>query len=106
MSEIAQALVAGGADILHLTTRKIFREEAWGQPFAATVRAAVPQACLIVNGGIADLDGARQALNAFAAQAVSLARPLLANPDLIARSHQGLDLKIYAPGDERRPLLG
>jgi 2,4-dienoyl-CoA reductase-like NADH-dependent reductase (Old Yellow Enzyme family) len=104
VAEIAQRLQAGGADMLHLTTRKVMREEAWGASFVATVREAVPNAVLIINGGIADLAQAEQALNTVGAQAVSLARPLLANPDLIARTNAGLDLNVYAPGDERRPL--
>lgn len=104
VAEIAQRLLAGGADILHLTTRKLMREEAWGASFAATVRAAVPDAVLIVNGGISDLGQAGEVLGAVGAQAVSLARPLLANPDLIARTRAGVRLEVYTPGDERKPL--
>ncbi len=105
VAEIAQCLVTGGADILHLTTRKILRDEMWGLSFAATVRQALPSVSLIANGGIADLRQAEDALNRLEVQAISLARPLLANPDLLARVEAGLSLKSYAPGDERRPLL-
>lgn len=105
VAEIAQRLMAASADMLHLTTRKLLREEAWGRSFAATVRNAVPTATLIGNGGIADLHQAEDVLEKLGLQAVSLARPLLANPDLIARTKQSLSLKTYTPGDERRPLL-
>lgn len=106
VAEITQRLLAAGADILHLTTRKVLREESWGESFAATVRKAAPAADLIVNGGIADLTQAEEALKRLGAQAISLARPLLSNPDWISRVKAGKELKRYSPGDERQPLLG
>jgi 2,4-dienoyl-CoA reductase-like NADH-dependent reductase (Old Yellow Enzyme family) len=105
VAAIARALVEAGADILHLTTRKATRTESWGLSFARTVRDAVPGVDLIVNGGIADLGQADQVLIETGAQAVSLARPLLTNPDLIRRYQAGDVLRSYSPGDERRPLL-
>ena len=103
---LAQALHRAGADILHVTTRRVLRPEAWGETLARTVRDAVPGAALIVNGGLRSADDCDAALAQTGADAVSLARAFLANPDWPERVRAGTPLAAYAAGLERRPLLG
>lgn len=105
VAAIAQALHAAGANILHVTTRKLLRAEPWGEPLVATVRKAVPGAIVIGNGGLKTLADCEQAIAQTGCDAVSLARPFLANPDWIARNLAGGDLRAYAPGQERWGLL-
>ena len=101
---IAATIAACGVDALHVTTRRVLRDEAYGEPFARTVRRAVPHTALIVNGGIRSLEDAAAALEMTGADCVALARALLANPDWIARVTLGTPLQGYAPGMERQPL--
>jgi 2,4-dienoyl-CoA reductase-like NADH-dependent reductase (Old Yellow Enzyme family) len=103
---IARALHAAGVDILHVTTRRLLRPEPWGEPLAATVRAAVPGAALIGNGGLKTLTDGEEALAATRCDALSLARAWLANPDWLPRAREGAPLAAYQPGMERLPLLG
>lgn len=105
MAQIARALHEAGAGILHVTTRKLLRDEPWGEPLAATVRRAATQAVLVGNGGIKTLDDADAALARTGCDLVSLARPFLANPDWLQRSLRGEALRAYAPGMERVGLL-
>lgn len=103
---IARALAEAGADMLHVTTRRMLRDEPWGEPLAATVRGAVPAGILVVgNGGLKTLDDADEALARTGCDAVSLARAFLANPDWLARCQRGEALRSYAPGMERQALL-
>lgn len=102
---IARALAAGGADVLHVTTRRLLRDEPWGEPLVATVRRAAPGVLVLGNGGLKTLADAEDALARTGCDAVSLARPFLANPDWLARSLQGQPLAAYVPGMERAPLL-
>ena len=101
---IARALVAAGADVLHVTTRRALRAEPWGETLARTVREAVPDCALIANGGLHSGEDCDAALAHGGAQAVSLARALLANPDWFARLREGRALRAYAPGMEAAPL--
>jgi 2,4-dienoyl-CoA reductase-like NADH-dependent reductase (Old Yellow Enzyme family) len=102
---IARSLAEAGVDILHVTTRRLLRAEPWGETLAKTVRDAVPQGTVIANGGIKTLPDAQEVLQVTGCDMVSFARAWLANPDLIRASSAGEDLRAYAPGDERRPLL-
>jgi 2,4-dienoyl-CoA reductase-like NADH-dependent reductase (Old Yellow Enzyme family) len=102
---IARELVSSGVDILHVTTRKVLRDEPWGEPLAVTVRNAAPDAGLIVNGGITGLEQAEQALEGTKAQCVSIARALLANPDWIHKVRTSMPRRDYVPGMERQALL-
>lgn len=101
---IAVAIAACGVDALHVTTRRVVRDEEYGEPFARTVRRVVPHKALIVNGGLRTLEDAEVALENTSAECVALARALLANPDWIARVARGEPLQGYAPGMERLPL--
>lgn len=103
--EIARALAGAGADILHVTTRKLLRPEPWGETLARTVRDAVPGAIVIGNGGIKTLTDADEALASTGVDLVSIARPFLANPDWIEKMQRGRAAEPYVPGMERLPLL-
>lgn len=105
VAAIARALAGAGADVLHVTTRRLLRDEPWGEPLAATVRRAAPGVLLLANGGLRSLADCDEALARTGCDAVSLARPFLANPDWLARCRQGAPLRAYAPGMEREPLL-
>lgn len=102
---IAQSLAAAGVDILHVTTRRVLRAEPWGEPLAKTVRDAVPHLTVIANGRIETLADAQEVLQSTGCGMVSIARAWLANPDFIRVSLEGKELRGYAPGDERKPLL-
>ncbi|HYD56654.1 MAG TPA: NADH:flavin oxidoreductase [Burkholderiales bacterium] len=104
VAAVARAVAASGVDALHVTTRRVLREEPYGEPLARTVREAVPDAGLIVNGGIRTLEDAEAALAQTGAQCVALARALLANPDWMERARSGAPMEKYAPGMERQPL--
>lgn len=97
-------LCQAGADILHISSRRVLKPEPWGGLLAQLARAAAPKA-LMVNGGLATLQDCETVLAATQADLVSLARPFLANPDWLARSLAGEPLRAYEPGMEQRPLL-
>ena len=103
--QIARTLRSRGADILHVSTRGVLRDEAWGTSLAATVKSAVTDCAIIANGGIRTLENPEAAISATGASMVAVARAYLANPDWLDRVCQGLPLKKYTPGLERRPLL-
>ncbi len=63
-----------------------------------------PDCALIANGGLHSGEDCDAALAHGGAQAVSLARALLANPDWFARLREGRALRAYAPGMEAAPL--
>ncbi len=105
VEQIARALIDGGVDVLHVSTRDLTRVEPLGEPFACVVRRAVPQASLILNGGIRTLSDAERALQSMKGDFVALARALLANPDWIERATRGLALREFVRGMEHRPLL-
>jgi 2,4-dienoyl-CoA reductase-like NADH-dependent reductase (Old Yellow Enzyme family) len=104
VATIAAALCAQGVDALHVTTRRVLRDESFGRPLAAVARAAIPDHGLIVNGGVRTLQDAEAARAASGAQLVALARALLANPDWPARVQRGAPLDSYVPGMERNAL--
>jgi 2,4-dienoyl-CoA reductase-like NADH-dependent reductase (Old Yellow Enzyme family) len=104
VAAIVQALHAENLDVLHVTTRRVLRPEAFGAPLAVVVREAFPGRSLIVNGGIRSLQDAEDALAQTGAELVALARALLANPDWVRRTRSGEPLAPYAPGMERLPL--
>jgi 2,4-dienoyl-CoA reductase-like NADH-dependent reductase (Old Yellow Enzyme family) len=106
VAAIAASLCAQGVDALHVTTRRVLREEAFGAPLARVVRDAVPGRTLIVNGGIRTLQDAEAALAATGAELVALARALLANPDWPDKARSGAPMTEYVPGMERRALEG
>lgn len=106
LARIAAALCAEGADAVHVTTRRVLREEPFGETLARVVREAIPRRALIVNGGIRTLQDAEAALAATGADLVALARALLANPDWIDKARSGAPLAAYTPGMERHPLQG
>lgn len=105
VAAIARALHEAGATILHVTTRKLLRDEPWGEPLVSTVRRAVPQAVLIGNGGLKTLEDAETGIARTGCDLVSLARPFLANPDWLQRNLRGQALQAYARGMERQGLL-
>ncbi|HYF20714.1 MAG TPA: NADH:flavin oxidoreductase [Ramlibacter sp.] len=102
---IARALHGAGADLLHVTTRRLLRDEPWGEPLVVTVRRAVPDAVVIGNGGVKSTGDAEEALGRTDCDLVSIARAFLANPDWLARQQRGEALRAYAPGMEREPLI-
>ncbi len=102
---ILAALRRAGADILHISARRTLRAEAWGLSLANTAEQFAPGP-LIANGGLASLEDCEMALATTGAAVLSLARPFLANADWLERSLAGKELKSYAPGMERLPLLG
>jgi 2,4-dienoyl-CoA reductase-like NADH-dependent reductase (Old Yellow Enzyme family) len=102
---IARALRGAGVDVLHVTTRRLLRDEPWGEPLVQTVRASVPDRIVIGNGGIKTLDDAQAAIVAVGCDMVSIARPFLANPDWLERNLRGDTLQAYRPGQEREQLL-
>ncbi|MFU2048829.1 NADH:flavin oxidoreductase [Bordetella hinzii] len=97
-------LRAAGADILHMSARRILRPEPWGQSLAQLAQEVAPGP-LIINGGLKTLPDCEEALAATQATLVALARPFLANPDWLDRNLAGHALREYAPGMERLPLL-
>jgi 2,4-dienoyl-CoA reductase-like NADH-dependent reductase (Old Yellow Enzyme family) len=102
---IARALADAGADMLHVTTRRLLRDEPWGEPLVVTVRRAVPALTVLGNGGLKTLDDCAAALARTGCDAVSLARPFLANPDWLDRCRRGDPLHLYTPGMEHAPLM-
>jgi tRNA-dihydrouridine synthase len=92
-------------DVLHVTTRRLLRDEPWGEPLVATVRAAAPHSVVLGNGGLKSLADCEEALARTHCDAVSLARPFLANPDWLDRCLGQRALRAYAPGMEHEPLL-
>jgi 2,4-dienoyl-CoA reductase-like NADH-dependent reductase (Old Yellow Enzyme family) len=105
VERIARALIDAGVDVLHVSTRDLTRAEPLGEPFARVVRRAVPQANLILNGGVRTLADAERALQEMSGEFVAMARALLANPDWIERATRGLALREFVRGMEHRPLL-
>jgi 2,4-dienoyl-CoA reductase-like NADH-dependent reductase (Old Yellow Enzyme family) len=104
VAAIVQALHGAHLDVLHVTTRRVLRPEAFGAPLAVVAREAFPGRPLIVNGGVRSLQDAEDALAQTGAELVALARALLANPDWVRRTRSGEPLAAYAPGMERLPL--
>jgi 2,4-dienoyl-CoA reductase-like NADH-dependent reductase (Old Yellow Enzyme family) len=102
---IVRALQNTGVQIFHVTTRKVMRAECWGEPLTRTVREASPDAVVIGNGALRDIQDCDEALAATGADLISLARSFLANPDWIGRCAAGGALKAYSSGMERLPLL-
>lgn len=105
VERIAQALIDAGVDLLHVSTRDLTRMEPLGEPFAGVVRRAVPNAALILNGGIRNLADAEHALQDMKGDFIAIARALLANPDWIERATRGLPLREFVRGMEHEPLL-
>lgn len=103
VTEIIRALCDAGVDIIHVSTRKALRSEAWGEALFRTVRAAA-SGDVIANGGLVTLDDCEAALQ-DGATAVSIARAYLANPDWLARAIDRKEMMRYVPGQERLPLL-
>ncbi len=102
---IVRALRDAGADIVHVTTRKAVRPEAWDEPLARTVRDASMSGDVIANGGLSTPQDCEAVLENCGATMVSMARALLANPDWITRAYSNHPLARYVPGQERLPLL-
>lgn len=105
VTEIVRALCSAGVDIIHVSTRKALRPEAWGEPLFRTVRAAASGG-VIANGGLTTLEDCEAILQESGANAVSIARAYLANPDWLTRMIAMSDVVRYVPGQERLPLLG
>ncbi|MDQ6818143.1 MAG: FAD-dependent oxidoreductase [Actinomycetota bacterium] len=56
---------------------------------AATIRAAVPEACLIATTRVVDLDAAEELLSSGCADLVGMTRALIADPELLEKSASG-----------------
>ncbi|MCK9507499.1 MAG: tRNA-dihydrouridine synthase [Pigmentiphaga sp.] len=104
LAALFQRLRHAGADILHLSARRILHPEPWGERLVDIAARSAPGP-LLINGGIRTLQACEQALADTPADGVALARPFLANPDWLPRSLAGDVLRDYEPGMERRPLL-
>ncbi|OWT54201.1 NADH:flavin oxidoreductase [Candidimonas nitroreducens] len=104
LETIFKTLRQAGADILHISTRRTLRPEAWGETLAQTAKRSAPGP-LIAGGGLATLADCERALADTGCTVAALARPFLANPDWIDRSLGKQELHAYFPGMERRPLL-
>lgn len=105
VAHITRSLRNAGADVIHVSTRRVLAVEAWGESLAKTVRLADSEGGLIANGGVKTLEDAEAALAVSGATVVAIARAYLANPDWITRAQQTLPMAKYSPGFERRPLL-
>lgn len=100
VATIAHELAGAGVDLLHASTRGLDRCSVDGAPFVDLLRAA-GAAPLMAGGGVASLTEADAALNAGRCDLVSMARALIANPDILERSRAGLPLRSYVRGMER-----
>lgn len=74
-----------------------------GEPLFRTVRAAA-SGSVIANGGLISLGDCEAVLQESGANAVSIARAYLANPDWLTRMIAKRDLVRYVHGQERLPL--
>ncbi len=99
---LSAALAKAGLVYLHVVDHTGMGNPPTPQPFRDALRASWPRTYLI--GGSFDLASAQTAVDAGKTDLVGFGRAFLANPDLVARFHKGLDLTkpdfatFYTPG--------
>ena len=94
----ARALAAGGADALNVgvgwhesrvpTVQGVVPEAMW-VPVAAAIKEAVGPLPVIASNRVPDVRAAERVLRETPLDFVSMARPLLADPELVAKSRRG-----------------
>lgn len=95
-----EALAGAGVDAFHVSTRGLDRCAVGETRFLDVIRAATDRT-VIGGGGVKTLDEAEAALAQGRLDVVSLARGLVANPDILGRTDKGLALEPYRRGLER-----
>lgn len=106
-THVARALSPRGLAYLHVLEPSNDSESFMATPTPTLARRLrdTYSGAFILNGGL-DLDGAKAALREGRADAVALATPFIANPDLITRLANGISLALpdpatfYTPGPE------
>lgn len=99
---LVKALIPTGIQFLWVTDHSSMGAPPVPTAIKQALRAAWPRT-FILGGGF-DVEKANQALESKAADLVGFARPILANPDFVARSQKGLPLTapdfstLYSPG--------
>ncbi len=100
VATIVQALGHAGVDAIHATTRDMFAPALDGEPFVKLVKRSA--SCLVIgNGGLGGIEGAERVLGEGHCDLVSMARTLVANPDLIRRHQEKMPLRAFVRGMER-----
>jgi 2,4-dienoyl-CoA reductase-like NADH-dependent reductase (Old Yellow Enzyme family) len=102
IKRIVEALSAAGIDAFHVTTRGFARCLIGDVPLVDVVRGATA-ATVIGGGGVKTIEEADALLQRGRVDIVSMARVLLANPDILGRA-AGSDLQAYRRGMERVPV--
>lgn len=102
MKRVVEALSAAGVDAFHVTTRGFERCHIGGLPLVDVVRGATA-ATVIGGGGVKTIQEADALLQQGRVDIVSMARVLLANPDILRRA-AGSELQAYRRGMERLPV--
>ena len=98
--EIVRALEDAGVDVFHVSTRSVNRCAVEGELLVDLVRASARRP-LIAGGGVKSLDEAEAMVRDGRADMISLARTLVANPDMIDMYRRGERLQPYQRGMER-----
>jgi 2,4-dienoyl-CoA reductase-like NADH-dependent reductase (Old Yellow Enzyme family) len=99
---IVTALAEAGVDYVHISTRALDRCRVGDTPFLDVVRRSFGGA-VIGGGGIQSLADANTVVEKGRADIVSMARSLVANPDILARRSDGREIARYSRGMERIP---
>lgn len=97
---IVEMLRSAGVDMIHVTTRAVDRCVVDGEPLLDIVRGCF-EGPLIANGGIKSIDDAETLLRLGRADMVSMARSLIANPDILARCRKADEMAEYKRGMEK-----
>ncbi len=102
MEAIVRMLVEAGVDMIHVTTRAVDRCSVGDERLVDVVRSCF-DGPLMANGGVKTLADAETLLERGRADMVSMARMLIANPDIIDRSREGREMTAYSRGLEKMP---
>lgn len=100
---IVAALADAEIDILHVSTRTVDRCRVGITPLVDIVRKRFGKT-MIAGGGLKSLADANAVVSQGRSDIVSMARILLANPDIIARYRDNLPLTPYCRGIEKIPV--
>jgi 2,4-dienoyl-CoA reductase-like NADH-dependent reductase (Old Yellow Enzyme family) len=100
IARVLEVLASAGVDAFHVSTRGLDRCCIGETRFLDVVRGATDRK-VIGGGGLRTLDDAETALQQGRLDVVSLARGLVANPDILERAEKGLALAPYRRGLER-----